>query len=110
MNKMMSMVKRNCLVFLNDGSSVFFSLLSMLIVLVLTGVFLGEMNVSSIVNLLAEYGGERDTIVDEEHARQMVQYWTLAGLMVVNALTVTLTVIGTMVTDKADHKLRSCMS
>ena len=107
MNKMMSMVKRNCMVFLKDGSSVFFSLLSMVIVLVLTGVFLGQMNVNSIVNLLAEYGGERDAVVDEANARQMVQYWTLAGLMVVNSLTVTLTVIGTMVTDKADHKLRS---
>lgn len=107
MSKMISMTKRNCLVFLKDGSSVFFSLLSMLIVLMLTGVFLGEMNVSSIVNVLTEYGGERNAAVDEENARHMVQYWTLAGLMVVNSLTVTLTVIGTMVTDKAEHKLRS---
>lgn len=107
MNKMISMTKRNCLVFLKDKSSVFFSLLSMLIVLMLTGVFLGEMNVDSIVNVLAEYGGERDAVLDEENARHMVQYWTLAGLMVVNSLTVTLTVIGTMVTDKADHKLKS---
>ena len=76
MNKMISMVKRNCMVFLKDGSSVFFSLLSMVIVLVLTGVFLGQMNVNSIVNLLAEYGGERDAVVDEANARQMVQYWT----------------------------------
>ncbi len=107
MNKLINMTKRNCMVFLKDFGAVFFSLLSMIIVLVLMGVFLGEMNVNSVTNILAEYGGVRDAAADGENARLLVQYWTLAGLMVVNSLTVTLTVIGTMVTDKAGDKMKS---
>lgn len=107
MSKLISMTKRNCLVFLKDGGAVFFSLLSMIIVLVLMGVFLGEMNVNTILDLLNEYGGVRDAAADEANAKMLVQYWTLSGLMVVNSLTVTLTVTGTMVNDKISNRLKS---
>lgn len=107
MSKYISLTRRNCMVFLRDRTAVFFSLLSMLIVLMLMGVFLGNMNVESITGLLAQYGGERDVALDNENATQLVQYWTLAGLMVVNALTVTLSVIGIMVTDANENKLES---
>ncbi|MBQ6786447.1 MAG: ABC transporter permease [Lachnospiraceae bacterium] len=107
MSKYISLTRRNCMVFLRDKTAVFFSLLSMLIVLMLMGVFLGNMNVESITGLLAQYGGERDVALDKENATQLVQYWTLAGLMVVNALTVTLSVIGIMVTDANENKLES---
>ena len=107
MSKYISLTRRNCMVFLRDKTAVFFSLLSMLIVLMLMGVFLGNMNVESITGLLAQYGGERDVALDNENATQLVQYWTLAGLMVVNALTVTLSVIGIMVTDANENKLES---
>ena len=107
MSKYISLTRRNCMVFLRDRTAVFFSLLSMLIVLMLMGVFLGNMNVESITGLLAQYGGERDMVLDKENATQLVQYWTLAGLMVVNALTVTLSVIGIMVTDANENKLES---
>ncbi len=94
MSKYIALTKRNCMVFLRDRAAVFFSLLSMLIVLLLMGVFLGNMNVDSITDLLSEYGGLRDVAQDHDNALNLVQYWTLAGLMVVNALTVTLTVTG----------------
>ncbi len=107
MSKLIAMTKRNCLVFLKDTGAVFFSLLSMIIVLVLMGVFLGEMNVEAVVDLLQEYGGVRDMVLDRENAIHLGQYWTLAGLMVVNSLTVTMMVIGTLVTDKVSDKLKS---
>lgn len=107
MNKLMSLTKRNCMVFLKDKGAVFFSLLSMIIVLVLMGVFLGQMNVNSVTGILAEYGGVRDLAADEENAKQLVNYWTLAGLVVVNSLTVTLSVIGTMVSDRISNKNKS---
>ncbi len=107
MNKLVSMTKRNCAVFLKDKAAVFYSLLSMIIVLVLMGVFLGDMNVSAVTNLLNQYGGERDAALDSENANTLVLYWTLSGLMVVNALTVTLSVLGTMITDKTGNKLKS---
>ena len=105
MSKYLSLTKRNCLVFLRDRSSVFFSLLSMLIVMLLTTVFLGNLNVSSITNLLAEYGGIRDAAVDTANAEELVWYWTLAGILVVNSLTVSLTVIGIMITDANENRL-----
>lgn len=102
-----SMIKRNCMVFLKDRGAVFFSLLSMIIVLMLMGVFLGKLNVESVTELLEEYGGVRNPAEDKKNAELLVEYWTLAGLMVVNSLTVSLTVIGTMVTDKVTNKIKS---
>lgn len=110
MKKFVSLTKRNCLIFLRDRAAVFFSLLAMFIVLMLMGVFLGNMNEESIVNLLKEYGGVRDAAVDKAHARELVQYWTLAGILVVNAVTVTLSVIGSRVTDVSEGKLASFCS
>lgn len=107
MYKYTSLVKRNCLVFLRDRASVFYSLMSMLIVLTLMGIFLGNMNVESITELLNQYGGVRDTVLDKENAFQLVQYWTLAGILVVNSVTVTLTVIGVMVDDVNENRLES---
>ncbi len=107
MNKLVCLTKRNCAVFLKDKAAVFYSLLSMVIVLVLMGVFLGDMNVSAITNILSQYGGERNAALDSENAKVLVSYWTLSGLMVVNALTVTLTVLGTLVNDKTNNKLKS---
>ncbi|MBQ2803778.1 MAG: ABC transporter permease [Lachnospiraceae bacterium] len=105
--KIVCLTKRNCLIFLKDKGAVFFSLLSMIIVLILMGVFLGGMNVDSVTTILSEYGINRDAAADKENATHLVQYWTLAGLMVVNALTVTLAVIGSVVTDKLSDKWKS---
>ena len=105
MKKYINLTKRNCLVFLRDRGAVGFSLLAMLIVLMLMGVFLGDMNQNNVLYLLEEYGGVRNRLVDEENARQLVQYWTLAGILAVNAVMVTLTVIGTVVEDVEDGRI-----
>lgn len=110
MKKFVNLTKRNCLIFLRDRGAVFFSLLAMLIVLMLMGVFLGNMNQEEVVELLKEYGGKRDAATDAAHAKELVQYWTLAGILIVNAVTVTLTVIGSRVTDATEGKLASLYS
>ena len=107
MRKMLNLVKRNCLVFVRNRSAVFFSLLSMLIVLLLQVVFLGNINEESVISVLTEYGGVRDTVVDAENAKHFTAYWTLAGIMVVNALTVTVSVIGTMIDDQSRNRMES---
>lgn len=94
------LTKRNCMVFLRDRAAVFFSVLSMMIVLGLMVVFLGKMNSDSLVDLLAEFGGERDRALDEKNAAYLIQLWTLGGILVVNSVTVTLTVLGSMVRDE----------
>ena len=107
MNKVMQLFKRHCLVFLRDRSAVFFSLLSMFIVLLLMVVFLGDMNVEEVTSRLNTYGGPREEAVDQANAKQLVAMWTIAGILVVNAVTVTLTVIGTMVKDSSEKRLAS---
>lgn len=110
MKKLFSLTRRNCLIFLRDRGAVFFSLLSMLIVLMLMGVFLGNMNEESVVNLLNQYGGPRNKDLDAAHAKELVQYWTLAGILIVNAVTVTLTVLGNRVSDLSESRLASLYS
>ena len=104
MGDMIYLVKRNSLVFLRERSAVFFSLLSMLITLGLMVVFLGRMNSENLVNILAQYGGERDRALDEKNAAYLIQLWTLAGILLVNAVTVTLTTMGVMVEDETRHR------
>lgn len=100
MREIYYLTKRNCLVFIRDRAAVFFSFLSMLIILGLMVVFLGKMNSETVVSVLAEYGGERELIKDQKNAEYLIQLWTLAGILVVNTVTVTLTVMGTMVQDE----------
>lgn len=99
------LTKRNCLIFVREKSAVFFSVLSMLIVLALMVIFLGRMNSTSLVNMLAEFGGGRNTVQDEGNAAWLIQLWTLAGVLAVNAVTVTLTVTGAMVQDETEKRI-----
>ena len=101
------LVKRNVLVFVRDYSAVFFSILSMLIVLGLMVIFLGGMNSEAVVNALEEFGGVRDAAKDKANAKYLIQMWTLAGILVVNSVTVSLTVMGGMVQDEARGRLAS---
>lgn len=105
MREIFYLCKRNMLVFVRDYSAVFFSVLSMLIILLLQVVFLGEMNENSILWALSEYGGERDVLTDERNAEYLVSVWTLAGILIVNTVTVSLTVMQTMIRDEVKGQL-----
>ncbi len=107
MREIYYLVKRNILVFMRDYAAVFFSVLSMLIILLLMVVFLGKMNTDNVLWLLSEYGGERDVIQDEKNAQYLIQMWTLAGILAVNTFTVPLTVMQTMVRDEVQGYLAS---
>ena len=101
------LIKRNILVYSRDRSNIFFSLLSMLIIIGLMVVFLGKMNADSVVSMLQEYGGMRDSVLDRSNAEQLVMLWTLAGIVVVNSITITLSMVGIMVEDEARKRLSS---
>lgn len=107
MREVYYLLKRNMLVYVRDYMAVFFSFLSMLIVLVLMVIFLGSMNSENLVNILAQVGGERDAARDKANAEYLIQLWTLAGILVVNAVSVTLTAVGGVVEDEAKNKLAS---
>lgn len=107
MREIFYLTKRNSLVYLRDRKAVFFSILSMLIVLGLMVIFLGGMNSEDLVLLLEQYGGDRNAEQDAENAKHLIQLWTLAGILIVNSVTVTLTVIGAMVQDEEQSRLAS---
>lgn len=107
MRELLYLTKRNSLVYLRDRRAVFFSILSMLIVLGLMVIFLGSMNSEDLVLILEQYGGERDAAQDERNAEHLIQLWTLAGILIVNSVTITLTVIGIMVQDEEQSRLAS---
>lgn len=100
------LTKRNILIFLRDRSAVFFSLLSMLIVLMLMAVFLGSMNVDEALGLLEKMGRQIQE-TDRKQAEYLVRMWTVAGILVVNSVTVSMVILGTMVTDGARNRLAS---
>lgn len=107
MREIYYLTKRNMLLFLRDKGAVFFSILSMLIVLALMVIFLGNMNCENVVEALAEAGGVRDTAADRKNAEYLIKMWTLAGILMTNAVTVTLTVMGAMVQDETGNRLMS---
>ena len=93
------------MIFIRDKGAVFFSILSMLIVLALMVLFLGDMNSEDIVDVLQQVGGKRDLEKDKANAEYLIQMWTLAGILVVNSLTVTMTVMGNMIKDESEKRL-----
>lgn len=107
MREVYYLCKRNVLVFMRDYAAVFFSVLSMLITLLLMVVFLGKMNTDNVLWILSEYGGERDVLQDEKNAQYLIQMWTLAGIIAVNTVTVSLTVMQIMVRDEGNGHLAS---
>lgn len=110
MRGFLSLVKRNCLVFLRDRGAVIMSMLSMGIVLMLMGIFIADSNISAITELLDKFGGARDSEADLLNAKVLVHYWTLAGITVVNAVMASLTVMGQMISDTAENRLASFYS
>lgn len=101
------LIKRNIKIFMRDKAAVFFSVLSMLITLLLMVLFLGRMNSDTIVNLLLEYGGERNSVTDRVNADHLVQVWTLAGILLVNCVTVPMSVMGNLIQDEETGRLAS---
>lgn len=101
------LIKRNILVYSRDRSNIFFSLLSMLIIIGLMVVFLGKMNADGVIDLLQEFGEGRNTAADRANVEQLVMLWTLAGIVVVNSITITLSMVGIMVEDEVHRKLSS---
>lgn len=83
---MIGFTKRNLLVYFKDRSSVFFSMLSVLIIIGLYVLFLGDLWVSS----FEQFPG----------ARFVVDSWLMSGIVAVTSVTSTMGAFGTMVEDR----------
>lgn len=106
MEQFMAITKRNFKIYFRDKGTIFFSVLSMLVVIGLMVFFLGDMNVESITRILGEFPG-RDAGVDEKNAELLVLSWIFAGIISINAVTVTLAAYSVMIKDRESGKLNS---
>lgn len=93
---MIAITKRNLLVFFRDRASVFFSLLSVFIILGLYILFLGDIMAGS----LKDFSG----------GRFLMDSWIMAGLLSVMSVTVALGALGTMVDDRSNDVLRDMLA
>ena len=90
---MISLVKRHLLVFLRDKWSVFFSLLSVLIVILLYTLFLIKMHDTSLPEALQ----------GTTEAQHLTYTWLFSGVLMVSTVTVPLGFLGTMIRDRTER-------
>ncbi len=93
---MINFMKRNLLVFFKDKSSVFFSLLSVFIIIGLYALFLGDVWTSSFSDLTG--------------VRYLMDSWIVAGLLAVTSVTTTMGAFGIMVEDKSKKIIKDIRS
>jgi multidrug/hemolysin transport system permease protein len=89
MDTVFMLASRNIRIYVRNRMSVFFSFLSVIIIIAMYALFLGKVQVDGI----------RRSVGDIPGIRALVDSWIMAGLLSVNAVTVTLGVLGTMVFD-----------
>lgn len=106
MIKFTELVKRNIKIYLRDKGAVFFSLLSMLIVLGLMLFFLGDMNTENLTSILKELP-DRNAETDKKNVDLLILMWTCGGIISINAVTVTIAVYSSMISDKTKGVLDS---
>ena len=87
------LIYRNVSLYFRDRVSVFFSLMSVFIVILLYVFFLSNVQVQSISK---QIGG----VVNENNIAYLINTWVLAGLLSIMAVTTTLGALGFMVSDR----------
>ncbi|MBE6164788.1 MAG: ABC transporter permease [Streptococcus gallolyticus] len=90
---MFELISRNRKVYTRDRMAFFMSFLSVIILILVYQVFLGQIQIDAIKAALHSQTASTDTI-------QMVNYWLIAGLTTIISMTGTLGVFGVMVADR----------
>lgn len=122
MRALNSIIKRNLLVYLKDKESVFFTFMSMLIIIMLMLIFLGELNVDMVKNVIYDMDefmvetpipeeylvpGLRNPALDDTNARTLVLSLIIAGIIIVNGISSSIGMLGMMSWDEETGKLAS---
>lgn len=99
-----TLLNRNIKLYFRDLSTVFFSMLSMLILISLMLFFLGDNLISSISNSLAQFENF-STDTKEELIKEFVFYWSCGGILSVNAITVCIGAYSNFIKDLNSKKI-----
>jgi len=90
MKILLQLVSRNLKLYLRDRAAVFFSFLSVIIIILMYLLFLGKLHIRMAEN----------NAPNVEHIGWMVSAWIMAGLLTVSTVTVPLGVIGNLIDDR----------
>ena len=99
---------RNFKIYIRDAGSIFFSFLSMLIVIGLMLLFLGDVTVDGVLSAVEQIPG-RNYDNDLSAAKNIIFLWTTAGILAINGATVTLAFYSNMIKDRNGNRLNSIM-
>ncbi|MGN0156341.1 MAG: ABC transporter permease [Lachnospiraceae bacterium] len=106
MEQLLTVTGRNLKIYLRDKGTVFFSFLSALIVICLMVFFLGDMNIEEILELLEQFPG-KEYAENKINAELLVLSWTCAGILSINAVTVSLAMYSGMIKDRINGRLNA---
>jgi len=90
---MKTLIKRNIMLYYRDRTSVFFSLLSVIIVLTLYILFLAELQITSVESSAQQFASTTEI-------KQLVHSWILAGLLTIVPITSSLGALVNVVADR----------
>jgi multidrug/hemolysin transport system permease protein len=95
MKKVLSLTKRNLLIFFRNKMGVFLSFLSVIIIIGLYVLFISDIQVSDIKNSIGDVPG----------VAALVNSWVMAGLIAVSTVTLSLGSLATIVTDRENNAI-----
>lgn len=102
MRSFIGLTKRNMLVYLRDKATVFFSLLSPLIILFLYVMFLKQNYVDSVNSIIKGVG--IDSLITQKQIDGFVNSWLISGILAASCITVPLSSLTLIVSDKETQK------
>ena len=104
-----SLVKRNIKIYMRDKMAMFFSVLAPVIVLLLYILFLGKMQVDSIVmDALKDTSVDKDVIVSL--ANIMINNWMICGVLSVSCITIAFNSCAIMVRDREQGNVNDVLA
>lgn len=117
-----AIVKRNLLVYLKDKENVFYTFLSMIIIIILMLLFMGDMNIEIVKGVLSDMDvfmeenplpeeyllpGTRNPSLDEANVRNLVLSLVIAGITIVNGISASMGMLSMMSWDEESGRLAS---
>lgn len=106
MQQFFMLTGRNMKLYLRDKGAVFFSLLSTIIVICLMVFFLGDMSINELLDLLESFS-QKGYAQNKENAELLILSWTCAGILSINAVTVSLAAYSNMIKDRVSGRLNA---
>lgn len=95
MNMFIDLTKRNIKLYLRDKSTVFFSLISSIIIIALFILFLGRIYINSTISSFSSY-----TSIEKSSIQALIFSWILAGIIVLNSINIPQMILSRIVLDR----------